>query len=54
MSITPIPDVTPAPRPVFDPDPVPYCQKPSHSDGDRFLARTQDQPGHTFTDTVRR
>lgn len=52
MSITPIPEVTLAPRPVLTPRP--YCQPSSNDDGTRFLARTQDQPGHTFTDTGRR
>ena len=49
-----LPDIIPAPRPVFTSDPLPYHQPMGDADALRFLARTAMQPGHYFSATKRR
>lgn len=45
-------DLEPAPRPWFS-GPFPYHQPPCGFDDQKFLDRTELQPGHTFTERGR-
>lgn len=45
-------NVEPAPRPWFS-GPFPYHQPPRGFDEQKFLDRTELQPGHTFTERGR-